>query len=122
VVQIFEPATRKTFLKRCEPPEGVAATDFFVGASVTLFSRQFKITSFADPVTERKLKLARSSTLGIITSDALQHIGSILSAAAEGGLTIGRAAMLALSSEQANDLVANRSPSGTLHMLPVLQG
>lgn len=95
----------------------MAATDFFVGASVTLFSRQFKITAFADPATERRLKLARSSTLAIITSDALQHIGSILSAAGEGGLTVGRASMLSLSSEQASDLVANRTPTGSLPLL-----
>ena len=101
------------FLKRCEPPEAVTLKDFYVGATVTLFSRQFRITGFGDVATERRLKLARSSTLGVITSDALASAGRIISAIQSSGLSVGRLAMLALSADQATAIVASRTPAGT---------
>lgn len=112
--QIFEPSAKRTFLKRCEPPEAVKLEDFFVGATLTLFSRQFKILAFGDAATERRLKLARSSTLGIVTSDALANLGSILQLAVDGGFTIGRLAMLNLTPASAGELVASRAPAGML--------
>lgn len=112
--QIFEPSAKRTFLKRCEPPEAVKLEDFFVGATLTLFSRQFKILAFGYAATERRLKLARSSTLGIVTSDALANLGSILQLAVDGGFTIGRLAMLNLTPASAGELVASRAPAGML--------
>lgn len=110
-IELFEPSARRTFLKRCEPPEAVAVSDFYVGGSVTLFSRLFKILGFGDPATERRCRVARSSTLAIIAPDALQHAGAVINAVYASGFTVGRLAMLALTREQATALTSTRPPA-----------
>lgn len=51
----FDLKTKKTFLKRSKC-EGIQARDFYIGGIVTIFSRNIKITNYADCATQTKLQ------------------------------------------------------------------
>lgn len=46
--------TKKTFLRRTRC-DGVESKDFFIGGMVNIFSRNIKLTNYADAVTKDKL-------------------------------------------------------------------
>lgn len=51
----FDLKTRKTFLRRTKC-DGIKAKDFYVGAVITIYSRNIKIIDFADKSTKTKLQ------------------------------------------------------------------
>lgn len=75
----FDIKARKTFLRRTKC-EGIQAKDFYVGATVTIFSRNIRITDYADCATRTKLQTKMQKytiTSGTVFSDfvnVLQYI------------------------------------------------
>ena len=110
--QIYEPSARRTFLKRCEPPEPLSSADFFLGASVTVFSRRLTITAFGDPQTERRFATKRSTTLAIVKPDAVGSTGDIIAAAVAAGLDTGRIAMLTLTAADVDRVFGTKTGAG----------
>lgn len=51
----FDLKTRKTFLRRTKC-DGIKAEDFYIGAIITIYSRNIKIIDFADKNTKSKLQ------------------------------------------------------------------
>jgi hypothetical protein len=118
--QLYEPSAKRTFLKRCEPPEPVSLADFYVGGFVNVFSRRFRIVAFGDAITERRFAVARSTTLAIVKPEALPHLGSILETVFNSGFDVGRFGMFRLTTEQASQLVSGRPDAGSLVMAVVM--
>lgn len=67
-VELFDLKTKKTFLKRSKC-EGIQARDFYIGGIVTIFSRNIKITNYADCATQTKLQ--KKNAKNICNSEAL---------------------------------------------------
>lgn len=107
-VEIYDVANRRTFLKRTSPPEALRLEDFFIGGTVTVYSRRFAIKEYGDALTERRFQVARSTTLALVKPDGLPHLGKIISAVYNNGLDIGRVLMVRMSPRQATEFVASR--------------
>jgi nucleoside-diphosphate kinase len=54
----FDIKNKKVFLRRCEYP-GVQLKDLFVGAVVTVYSRQLKVVDYADQFTRKNFEVQR---------------------------------------------------------------
>lgn len=54
----FDIKNKKVFLRRCEYP-GVQLKDLFVGAAVTVYSRQLKVVDYADQFTRKNFEVQR---------------------------------------------------------------
>ncbi|XP_011146299.1 nucleoside diphosphate kinase 7 [Harpegnathos saltator] len=76
-IELFDLKTRKTFLKRTRC-EGIKADDIYVGAVVTIFSRNMKITSYADTYTKNKLQTHMEKVFVFLKPDVLDKMGEIL--------------------------------------------
>lgn len=72
----FDIKNRKTFLRRTKC-EGIQAKDFYVGATVTIFSRSIRITDYADCTTRTKLqtKMQKYTIISVSTFiDTCSHL------------------------------------------------
>ena len=47
--------------------------DFFVGAVVSVYGRQLKITDYGDVATRKRFEVDRQRTFGMAKTDAPQH-------------------------------------------------
>lgn len=55
----FDLKNKRIFLKRCEYPQ-LQLKDIFVGAVLSIYSRQLKVIDFADEFTKTKFEVQRS--------------------------------------------------------------
>lgn len=65
------------FLKRNEIPN-ISITSLYVGAIITIFSRQFKITDYGDVFTKNKFDYQKGKTFAMIKPDSYANIGKIM--------------------------------------------
>merc|ERR1711998_816896 len=79
LIEMYDLKNRRTFLKKTEYPS-IGLADLYVGATITVYSRQLKVTGFADDYTIKKLGTKRQKTLAIIKPDAYVHLGKIVDA------------------------------------------
>ncbi|XP_054014934.1 nucleoside diphosphate kinase 7 [Hylaeus anthracinus] len=76
-VELFDLKARKTFLRRTQC-EGIQAKDFYVGAVVTIFSRNIKVLDYGDCITRTKLQTKMQKTFAIVKTEVLDKLGEIL--------------------------------------------
>lgn len=67
--------------------------DFFIGAMVTVYSRQLKIVDYADVATRKRFETDRQRTFAMIKPDAYKHIGKIIDAIYVNGFKISKLKM-----------------------------
>ena len=51
-IDLYDTKNKRMFLKRTKYPS-VSETDLYVGATVTIYARQFKIVGYADEFTQK---------------------------------------------------------------------
>ena len=76
-IEMYDKKVQKIFLKRVEVP-GLALSDFYIGAKVTVFSRVLTVASYGDLATQNKQCNERESTFAMIKPAAVQHAGKII--------------------------------------------
>ena len=87
------------FLKRAQYP-GITMDIIYVGAVLTIYSRQLKVVDYGDVYTRKFYESRRSRTLAMIKPDAYEHMGKILDAIYKAGFTVNRLKMVKLTLEQ----------------------
>ncbi|XP_076246940.1 nucleoside diphosphate kinase homolog 7 isoform X2 [Calliopsis andreniformis] len=102
-VELFDLKTRKTFLRRTKC-EGIEAKDFYVGATVTIFSRNIRITDYADCHTRTKLQTKMQKTFAMVMPDIMDNLGEILKRIVSCNFHIANIKMSQLTKEQATQL------------------
>eukprot|EP00658_Telonema_sp_P-2_P033301 TRINITY_DN24471_c0_g1_i1.p1 TRINITY_DN24471_c0_g1~~TRINITY_DN24471_c0_g1_i1.p1 ORF type:complete len:387 (+),score=101.60 TRINITY_DN24471_c0_g1_i1:176-1336(+) len=118
LIEMFDLKNRRTFLKKTEYPS-ISLADLYIGATVSIYSRQLKITEFADEYTSNKLGSKRQKTCAIVKPDAYAHLGKIVDAACSIGLVVGEMRMLKLTKEQAEQFYSNER--GQAHFGKIVQ-
>ena len=89
------------FLKRC-PYTGITSLDdFFLGAVITVYGRQLKITDYSDVATRKRFEVDRQRTFAMIKPDAYRHMGKIIDAVYVNGFRINKLKMSRFSYETA---------------------
>jgi len=91
-IELFDIKNKRIFLKRCEYPS-VALKDLFLGAVVTVYSRQLKVIDYADVYTRQKFESQRGKTFAMIKPDAYNNIGKIVEAIESSGFIIANLKM-----------------------------
>jgi nucleoside-diphosphate kinase len=89
------------FLKRCTFTGITSLDDFFIGAVITVYGRQLKITDYADVATRKRFEVDRQRTFAMIKPDAYRHVGKIIDAIYVNGFKINKLKMSRFSYETA---------------------
>eukprot|EP00331_Platyophrya_macrostoma_P015880 CAMPEP_0176472858 /NCGR_PEP_ID=MMETSP0127-20121128/41985_1 /TAXON_ID=938130 /ORGANISM="Platyophrya macrostoma, Strain WH" /LENGTH=280 /DNA_ID=CAMNT_0017867791 /DNA_START=41 /DNA_END=879 /DNA_ORIENTATION=- len=104
-VEMYDLKNKKLFLKRCECP-GISLKDLFIGAVITIYSRQLKIVDYADTFTKGKFEVKRGRTFAMIKPDAYTSIGKIIDIIEQSGFVIGNLKMAKLTLGDAQEFYA----------------
>lgn len=99
-IEMIDIKNKRTFLKRVAYP-GVKLDQLFLGATVTVYSRQLKVVDFADDFTRRSLGSSRQTTFAMVKPGAFKHAGKIVHAISQNGFILARAKMVHLSDSDA---------------------
>ncbi|XP_034183560.1 nucleoside diphosphate kinase homolog 7 [Osmia lignaria lignaria] len=102
-VELFDTKARKTFLRRTQC-EGIEAKDFYVGATVTIFSRNIRITDYADCVTRTKLQTKTQKTFAMLKPNVIDKLGEILKRIISCNFHIANIKMIKLTKEEATEV------------------
>lgn len=76
-VELYNLKTKKLFLKRTPYPD-LKKQELIIGGTVTIFSRQFIITNYADQFTESLFQVESQKTFAMVKPDAVPRLGEIL--------------------------------------------
>jgi nucleoside-diphosphate kinase len=89
---MYDVFNKRIFLKRIEIP-GLRIEDLYIGAKVTILSRVFKVTDYADLRTRNRFEQNRGRTFAMIKPHAYQNFGKILDAISASGFEISKLKM-----------------------------
>ena len=118
----FDLKNRRTFLKRCSYPS-ISLADLYIGAQVTIYSRQLRILSYGDAFTSSKLSVTKSKSLALVKPGGYESWGKLLTELAQGGYKLGRMKSILMTPQQAQQFYGDKQPSQRAHELargPVL--
>ncbi|XP_060820180.1 nucleoside diphosphate kinase 7 [Bombus pascuorum] len=118
-VELFDIKNRKTFLRRTKC-EGIQAKDFYVGATVTIFSRSIRITDYADCTTRTKLQTKMQKTFAMVKPTVVDKLGEILKHIVASQFHIANIKMVRLSQEEATDLYRDKEEPNIAYIVNYL--
>lgn len=111
-LSLWDCATRRTFLKRTQPPENVELRHLYVGATVVIAARPYRVVGFADAATQRKLGTARGSSVVLTLPEAYHAMGKVVLMLQRAGLAIGRLRMVRFSADEALEFLQLGAAAG----------
>jgi len=106
LIEMFDLKNRRTFLKKTEYPS-IKLADLYIGATISIYSRQLKVTDYADDFTSNKLGHTRQKTCAIVKPDAYAHVGKIMDAISSVGLVVAEMRMLKITTAQSEQFYSN---------------
>ena len=115
-VELFDLNTRKMFLKRTKC-DGIQAKDFYVGATVTIFSRCIRVTDYADCNTRTKLQTKMQKTFAMVKPDIVENLGEILKRIISCNFHTANIKMVKLTQEQATNLCQNEGETNIAYVV-----
>jgi len=101
-IEMFDVKNRRTFLKKCEYPS-ITVKDLFIGATVSIYSRQLKVVAYSDEFTANKLQPRQEKTLAIIKPDGYAHLGKIMDAIVAAGMQCAEMRMTKLTGDEVEE-------------------
>ena len=104
-IEMYDIKNRRTFLKRTRY-EDIELADLYVGATVTVYSRQLHVIDYGDDYTASAIGSQLEKTLALIKPDAYISMGKILDAVAAADLIVAQARMVKLTPRQAQAFYA----------------
>jgi nucleoside-diphosphate kinase len=100
-IEMHDYKNRRVFLKRCNYP-GVELHHLYIGAVITVYSRQISVVDYADDFTRRSLSTVSEKTFALIKPDAVGKMGKIIMNMEAGGtFRIGNMRMFRLNKAEA---------------------
>jgi nucleoside-diphosphate kinase len=104
-IEMVDLKTKKLFLKRCEYPS-IVLKDLYIGAIVTVHSRQLKVVDYADVYTRKAFESSKEKTFAMIKPDCYPHIGKIIDIIEHSGFVIGNIKMAKMTLADAEEFYA----------------
>ncbi|XP_076753169.1 nucleoside diphosphate kinase homolog 7 [Xylocopa sonorina] len=118
-VELFDIKARKTFLRRTKC-EGIQAKDFYVGATVAIFSRSIKITDYADCATRVKLQTKMQKTFAMVKPNVIDKLGEILKCIIASNFHIANIKMMKLTQEEASEFCKDKEETTIAYVVNFL--
>lgn len=94
-------------MKKVKVPT-VQMKDLYMGATITVYSRQLKIVEYGDNFTENVFHETRQYTFVLVKPGALHFLGKVVNAAIKSGFAVAKSKMAVLSPGDANALYGSR--------------
>lgn len=91
------------FLKRCPFQGASSIEDFYIGAVVSVYSRQLNILDYGDVATRKRFEVDRQRTFAMIKPDSYKHIGKIIDAICVNGFRISKLKMSRFTESSAGE-------------------
>ena len=108
-LEIVDLKSKKQHLKRIRI-DSLTYEDFYVGNTLDIYGRRFKIVEFADSFTKEQLFSKKERTFAMIKPDAYQHMGKIIDIILQQpGFSISRVLMLRLNEEMVAQIYPDHS-------------
>jgi nucleoside-diphosphate kinase len=111
-VALYDPKARRTFLRRCVPTERLTLGSIYIGATIIIAARPFKVIDYADANTRRIVGSAVGATPLIVLPHAYAAAGKVLTVLRNEGINVGRVRMVRFTPEEAAAFVAIGSGGG----------
>ena len=92
----------------------VQLKDLYLGATITVYSRQLKIVEYGDNFTETTFQQTRQYTFVLVKPKALGFLGKVVNAIIKSGFSVAKSKMAVLSPQAAEALYGGRSDGGAL--------
>lgn len=118
-VELFDIKARKIFLRRTKC-EGIQAKDFYVGATVTIFSRNISIINYADCVTRTKLQTKMQKTFAMLKPNVIHKLGELLKRIISSNFHIANIKMIKLTKEEASDICSDQDSTNITYIVNYL--
>lgn len=97
-IEIIDLKTKKLHLKRIKH-EAVTLNDLYVGNTLDIYGRRFKLVEFADQSTKELMFSKKERTFVMIKPDCYTNIGKIMDIIFNSGFQLNRCLMLRLNDE-----------------------
>jgi len=114
-LEMYDQKNKRPFLKRSEYA-GISLSDLYIGATLTVHSRQLKVIEYADVYTRKAMEANKSRTLALIKPDAYNHMGKILQMVHSAGFVVSRLKMVKPTKEQMSKFPGISSDADATHM------
>mmetsp|Transcript_32340 Transcript_32340/g.36680 ORF Transcript_32340/g.36680 Transcript_32340/m.36680 type:complete len:376 (+) Transcript_32340:42-1169(+) len=101
-LEMYDLKNRRMFLKRCEYPS-VTIDDLFIGATVTIYSRQLKLVEYGDVFTRTRFESKRARTFAMIKPDVYTQMGKIIDAIYKNGFSIAQMKLIKMTMGDARE-------------------
>jgi|UniRef100_A0A7S4LP05 nucleoside-diphosphate kinase len=99
-IEMFDIKNRRIFLKRC-PYASLEVNDLYLGATITIFSRQLQVSEYGDEHTRKVFSKKSEATLGIIKPDGYEKMGEIFRCLSKEGIRVKNIHMVQMTQEEA---------------------
>ncbi|KNC50898.1 nucleoside diphosphate kinase [Thecamonas trahens ATCC 50062] len=107
-LEMYDIKNRRTFLKRTRY-EDIELSDLYIGATVTVYSRQLHVIDYGDEYTAQTIGSQLERTLALIKPDAYISMGKIVDEVSKAGLSVAQARMVKLTERQAASFYAEHA-------------
>lgn len=87
-VEMRDIQTKRTFLSKTKLPSSLDKSDFFVGASILLLSRDLKVIDYADVATRTQLENVNERTVCVVSPTLYDQLGNVVSLIENAGFTL----------------------------------
>ena len=87
-VEMRDIQTKRTFLSKTKLPPSLDKSDFFVGASILLLSRDLKVIDYADVATRTLLENVNERTICVLSPALYDQLGNVVSLIETAGFTL----------------------------------
>mmetsp|Transcript_3279 Transcript_3279/g.4835 ORF Transcript_3279/g.4835 Transcript_3279/m.4835 type:complete len:367 (-) Transcript_3279:32-1132(-) len=101
-IEMFDLKSKRIFLKRMK--YDLDLDDLYIGNTVTVYSRQLKVTAYGDQFTANKMATFTQTTVAIIRPDGFEDAGSIIGKIEHSGFRIKQLRMVQLDRERASEI------------------
>ena len=87
-VEMRDIQTKRTFLSKTKLPSSLDKSDFFVGASILLSSRDLKVIDYADGATRTQLESVNERTVCVLSPSLYNQLENVVSLIENDGFTV----------------------------------
>jgi nucleoside-diphosphate kinase len=105
-VEIIDVKARRQHLKRIKH-DLIREEHLYIGATVEVYGRRFKIIDFGDEQTKKAMKVKNERSFCFIKPDAYMNMGKIIQKIQMEGFLISKAQMLKLNTDMVSALYAH---------------
>ncbi|XP_014256054.1 nucleoside diphosphate kinase 7 isoform X1 [Cimex lectularius] len=109
-IALYDIDYKRQFLRRTNV-ENITPEDMFVGNTMKIFARHFKITDYGNDYTRKVMGINMQRTLGIIKPEALNQKGAIIRMLTKHGFKVSKLRMLHMTEDLVKKLYSHHKDS-----------